>query len=123
MLPGRIACGRVDLLAVHGQERLVRGYDMLFVPQSIKDEFLGGLVSPDQFDHDIDIRIIDQFFCIARELHVAQGDAPVALEIEIRYLFQDNRGAEPSLDDPRVLDQNARRARAYRAEADNAHVD
>jgi hypothetical protein len=51
--------GGEDLGAMHGQQRLVGGDHMLAVGDGLHHHFLGHAIAADQFDDDIDFRVID----------------------------------------------------------------
>ncbi len=115
--------GGIDLLAVHGQERLVRGHHVFLVPDRLEDELFGRLVPADEFDHDVDVRIGQDILRIGRKLDTFERNAPITFDIQIGYLLERYRRAKPSPDDFSILDENAGRASSYRAEADDTYID
>src|SRR5690606_4108580 len=54
-----------DLVAMHGDQRLVGGNHVLAVVDGLEYQFLGQGVAADQLDDDVDLGVIDQFEDIA----------------------------------------------------------
>ena len=50
-----------DLVAVHGNQRLVGGDHVLAIFDRLEHHILGQRVTADQFDNDVDLGVIDQF--------------------------------------------------------------
>ena len=115
--------GAVDFLTVHREKRLVRRDHVLFIPYRIENELLGRFVSPDELHHNVDVRVGQDILCIGRKLHTGERNSPVALDVQIGDLLEHHRRAQAPLDDVRVLHEDAGRARAHGAEADDADVD
>jgi hypothetical protein len=115
--------GGIYFLAVDGQERLVRRHHVFPVLDGFKDELAGRFVTADEFHHDVDVGISDEPFRIVRKLHIAELDAPIALDVQVGDLPQFHRNAQPALDDVRVLDKDARSSRAHGPETDDTDVD
>src|SRR5476649_1508491 len=51
--------GGEDLVAMHGQQRLVGGDDMLAVGDGLQHQFARQLVAADQLHDDVDVRVVD----------------------------------------------------------------
>ena len=49
--------GGEDLVAVHGEQRLVGGDHVLAVGDGLQHQFLGDAVAADQLDDDVDLRV------------------------------------------------------------------
>ena len=52
-------CGGEDFGAMHGEQRLVGGDDMLAVGDRLHHHFLGDTIAADQLDDDFDIGVVD----------------------------------------------------------------
>ncbi len=66
--------GRENLVAVHGQQRLVGGDDMLAVGDRLQHQFLRNAVAADQLDDDIDIGIRDDQIARRRPPRIVVAD-------------------------------------------------
>lgn len=66
-----------------GEQRLVRGNDVLARVESCEHEFARDARSPDELDYEVDRRVIDDLAPVARELIIAKRYAAVALEIDV----------------------------------------
>jgi hypothetical protein len=81
---------------VHSQESLVCGHHVFFVHDRLEDEFFCGLIPAYEFNHDIDLRIGQDFLSISCKLDTFERNAPITSDIQIGYLLERYRRAKPS---------------------------
>jgi hypothetical protein len=83
--------GGENLVAMHGQQRLVRRDHMLAVGDGLEHQFLGNAVAADQFDDDVDLGIGDHGEGIVGHLRPAGGDLARQFEVLVGDLGDADR--------------------------------
>ena len=73
--------GGKDFVAVHGQQRLVGGDHVLAVGDRLQHQRARLVVAADQFDDDVDFRIVDDVERVGDDLDFAAGALLGALEV------------------------------------------
>jgi hypothetical protein len=92
---------------VHGQQRLVGRHDMLAIGDGLHDHFLGHAVTADQFNDDVDFRIVDQRKGIIGHAGSFTGDLLGQLNIFVGHGRNANRTAGAASNFFRVALENS----------------
>jgi hypothetical protein len=79
-----------NLVAVQSNQRLVGSHHMLAVLDGLQHQILGDCVATNQFDHDIDVRIIDNGKRIIRHFARTRSHLTRQFEITVGYLHNLN---------------------------------
>ena len=83
--------GAEDLVAVHGDQRLVGGHDMLAVGDRFHHQLIGHVIATDQFDQHIDLGVARDLEDVMRAADA--GDIAVRVVTTSANLFDDNRAS------------------------------
>ena len=115
--------GGENLGAMHGEQRLVGRDHMLAIGDGLHDHFLGHAVATDQFDDDVDFRIIDQRKGVVGHAGGATGDLSGQFHILVGHGRDANRTAGATGNFFLVALENGPGATADGADADKANID
>ncbi|MPN21664.1 hypothetical protein SDC9_169044 [bioreactor metagenome] len=115
--------GGEDIGAMHGEQRLVGGDDMLAGGNRLHHDFLGDAVAADQFDDDVDFRNIDQSERIVGDAGFAAGHLAGQFDVLVGHGGNSNRPAGAAGNFFRIAIENGPGATADGADADKANID
>ena len=109
---------RHDLLAVHGEQSLVRRHDVLAATDRLEHEAPRRLVAADELQHDVDVGIGQQAAGIPRQPDAAGRNATLRVEIEVGDGRHDDRPSRAPCDLRPMRAQQLHHPGADRAKAD-----
>ncbi len=115
--------GREDLVAVHGQQRLVGGDHVFAVFDRIEDQPPGDRGAADQLDDDVDRRIGDDVQGVADHRDAIAGDRAGALDVQVGDLDDLDAAAGATLDLGGIAPEDLEGAAADRADAEQPDSD
>src|SRR5690606_23435565 len=113
-----------DLVAVHGDQRLVGGDHVLAALDGGEHEIVGGaLDAADQLDDDIYLGVVEKLARVGREAHPLQRAAAHALRIAHQCAAHVDGAPRPTRDLVAVALEHVDRAAANGADAGDADLD
>jgi hypothetical protein len=112
-----------DFGAMHGEQRLVGGNDMLAIGDGLHDHFLGHAIAADQLDDDVDFRVIDQRKSVVGNSGSATGHQFGQLDIFVGHGSNLDRTSGAAGNFLRVALENSPGTTADGADADKANID
>jgi hypothetical protein len=118
-----LAGGGEDLVAMDGEECLVRGDHVLAVRDRLEGEVLRDAVAADQLDDDVDLRIAGDRPGVVGDRHLRAGDPPREVLVQVGDAGDDERPSHPAGDLVGVAGQHRVRAAADGADAEQADAD
>ena len=115
--------GGEDLGAVHRQQRLVGGDDVLAGFDRLHDELPGNAVAADQLDHDVDVGVGDDGARVVHDFHAVADDLLGACGVQVGHHGDLDAAAGAALDLFLVALEDVEDAGADGADAQQAYLD
>src|SRR5450830_1614010 len=115
--------GREDLGAMHGQQGLVGGDDVLAGGNGFEHQGLGDAVAPDQFDHDVDLGVGNHGAGVVDDLHLIAHHSAGTLDVQVGHHGDLDATARAAADFFLVALQHVEGATANGANAQQANFD
>ena len=86
-------------------------------------QFLGDAGAADQFDHDVDVRIVDHVECIVGDFNALACHFARTLGVQVGDHFQLDRATGAAADFFCITFEDGGSTAAYRADAQQAYID